>query len=162
MSAVLQTRAEQFLPSRFAWLMGLYGENYHRLQRLFGATRLEPGQYRSSVGDNLDVVVDVQHRHPYTLDMIITYASTDHATGNPAPSAQVRLYLDARVVEVQHCHPGKHLWQLLGPWPPAAVISRHRLRMATFLNRWLVYLAEQGHSCGTLERVDERVRRGSA
>src|SRR5699024_7087341 len=98
------------------------------------------------------VLVIVQERHPYTLDMVITYASTDHDTGDPSPSAQVRLYLDANVVEVQHCEPGKHLWQLLGPWPPAAVVSRHRLRMATFLNRWLVYLAEQGHTRGTLER----------
>ena len=26
------------------------------------------------------------------------------------------------------------------------------MRMGTFLNRWLEYLAEQGHSIGTLER----------
>lgn len=148
----MKPRAAQFLPSRFAWLMGLYAENYHRMQRLFSAADLQAGLYRSSVDDGLDVLVRVQERHPYTVDMVITYASHDADTGMESPSAQVRLYLDAHVAEVQHCHPGKHLWQLLGPWPPAAVLSRHRLRMATFLNRWLVYLAEQGHSKGTLER----------
>ena len=34
MSAVLDTPSS-LLPSRFAWLMGLYAENYHRLARLF-------------------------------------------------------------------------------------------------------------------------------
>ncbi|MGH8212607.1 MAG: DUF1249 domain-containing protein, partial [Rhodanobacteraceae bacterium] len=28
-----------------------------------------------------------------------------------------------------------------------------RLRMNSFLNRWLEYLAEQGHSIGTLKRA---------
>lgn len=148
-----ESRASKFLPSRFAWLMGLYADNFHRLQRLFGARDLQPGHYRSSVDDGLDVLVTVEHRHPYTVDMVVSYASTDRDTGRLAPSAQVRLYLDANVAEVQHCHPGKQLWQVLGPWPPAAVLSRHRLRMATFLNRWVVYLTEQGHSRGTLERL---------
>lgn len=152
MSAVTESRAQQLLPSRFAWLMGLYAENYHRIKRLFAAHRLEPGHYRSSVDDGLDVLVVVQQRHPYTLDLTLSYAQTDHETGLPVPSAQLRLYLDADVAEVQHCHPGKQLWQVLGPWPPTSVMSRHRMRMATFLNRWLVYLAEQGHSLGTLER----------
>jgi len=30
---------------------------------------------------------------------------------------------------------------------------QHRLRMNGFLNRWLEYLAEQGHSLATLERL---------
>lgn len=153
MSTVAEARARQFLPSRFAWLMGLYSENCHRLKRLFAVQRLEPGHYRSSVDDGMDVLVEVQQRHPYTLDLTLSYAHLDDDTGQPAPSAQLRLYLDANVAEVQHCHPGKQLWQVLGPWPPTPVMSRHRMRMASFLNRWLIYLAEQGHSLGTLERV---------
>ncbi len=153
MNAVVQSRAQQLLPSRFAWLMGLYAENYHRIRRMFSAHRLQPGLYRSTVDDGLDLLVEIQKRHPYTLDLTLSYANIDHDTGHPVPSAQLRLYLDADVAEVQHCHPGKQLWQVLGPWPPAPVMSRHRMRMATFLNRWLVYLAEQGHSLGTLERV---------
>jgi uncharacterized protein YqiB (DUF1249 family) len=33
-------------------------------------------------------------------------------------------------------------------------VLQHRLRMNGFLTRWLEYLAEQGHSVGTLERDD--------
>lgn len=131
--------------------MGLHGDNFHRLKRLFAVHRLAPGQYVSSVDDGLDVLVEVHERHPYTVDLAIRYAHSDPAVASSEPSAQLRLYLDARVAEVQHCHPGKQLWQVLGPWPPPSVMSRHRVRMATFLNRWLVYLAEQGHSLGTLE-----------
>lgn len=153
MNAIIDFRATRLLPSRFAWLMGLQGENFHRLRRMFAAAGLEPGRYRSSVDDGLDILVEVQARHPYTLDMILTYDSTDCDTGRPTPSAQVRLYLDAHLAEVQHCQPGKQLWQLLGPWPPARVIARHRERMAVFLHHWLIYLAEQGHSRFTLEPV---------
>ncbi|HEX6613616.1 MAG TPA: DUF1249 domain-containing protein, partial [Rhodanobacteraceae bacterium] len=42
----------------------------------------------------------------------------------------------------------------LGPFAPARNVLQHRLRMNSFLNRWLEYLAEQGHSIGTLERVE--------
>lgn len=153
MNAVALSRAEKLLPSRFAWLMGLYADNYHRMRRLFAVQRLDPGHYRSCVDDGLDVLLEVQQRHPYTLDLSLSYAHHDQDTGLPVPSAQLRLYLDADVAEVQHCQPGKRLWQVLGPWPSASVMSRHRMRMATFLNRWLIYLAEQGHSLGTLERV---------
>ncbi|MGN6381871.1 MAG: DUF1249 domain-containing protein, partial [Dyella sp.] len=68
--------------------------------------------------------------------------------------AQLRMYHDAHVAEALHCHPGRHLWQVLGPFPPAHTVLQHRLRMNGFLTRWLEYLAEQGHSVGTLERDD--------
>lgn len=59
---------------------------------------------------------------------------------------------DAHVAEAMHCHPGRHLWHVLGPFPHASTVMQHRLQMNSFLNRWLEYLAEQGHSIGTLER----------
>ena len=58
------------------------------------------------------------------------------------------------VAEALHCHPGRHLWQVLGPFPPAHTVLQHRLRMNGFLSRWLEYLGEQGHSIGTLEQDD--------
>ena len=36
--------------------------------------------------------------------------------------------------------------------PPAAVID-HRMRMNTFLGKWLQYLAEQGHGVATLREA---------
>lgn len=145
--------AAAFLPDRFDWLMGLYAENHHRLARLFAPERLAVGEYVSSVDDGLDVRLSVQDRHPYTLELGLTYAVLDATTGNPAPSAQLRSYLDAHMTEALHCEPGRDLWQVLGPLAPARNVMLHRLRMNRFLNRWLEYLGEQGHSLATLERL---------
>jgi len=99
------------------------------------------------------VRLSVQERHPYTLELGLSYAVLDATTGHPAPSAQLRSYLDAHMTEALHCEPGRDLWQVLGPLAPARNVVLHRLRMNRFLNRWLEYLAEQGHSLATLERV---------
>jgi uncharacterized protein len=151
MSAV-SDQHPSLLPGRFEFLMGLYAENYHRLARLFAPQQLEPGHYVSDVDDGLKVHLQVQERHPYTLELGLTYEFMDAHTGQRAPSAQLRMYTDAHVAEALHCHPGQHLWQVLGPFPPARTVLQHRLRMNGFLSRWLEYLAGQGHSIGTLQR----------
>ena len=152
MSAVLD-RPLNLLPGRFEFLMGLYAENYHRLTRLFAPAQLDPGSYVSDVDDGLSVHLQLQERHPYTLELELTYDFVDAQTGHRAPSAQLRVYTDAHVAEALHCHPGHHLWQVLGPFPPAHTVFQYRLRMNNFLSRWLEYLAEQGHSVDTLKRV---------
>jgi len=149
MSLVIERPSTQ-LPGRFAYLMGLYAENYHRLARLFAPQELGCGSYLSSVDDHLDVRLDVVERHRYTLELHLTYLMPDRATGLPAPSAWLRMYCDAHMAEATHCHPGKRLLRQLGPFPPARTVFQRRMRMASFLNRWLEYLAEQGHSRGTL------------
>jgi len=149
MSAVLDN-PNSVLPGRFEYLMGLYAENYHRLTRLFAPQTLAPGRYVSEVGDGLSVHLHVQERHPYTLELELTYDFVDAHTGQRSPSAQLRLYTDAHVAEALHCRPGHHLWQVLGPFPPAHTVFQHRLRMNGFLSRWLEYLAEQGHGTDSL------------
>ena len=141
------------LPGRFEFLMGLYAENYHRLTRLFAPQQLDPGSYTSDVDDGLSVHLQLQERHPYTLELELTYDFVDAQTGRRAPSAQLRMYTDAHVAEALHCYPGHHLWHVLGPFPPAHTVFQHRLRMNSFLSRWLEYLAEQGHSVDTLKHV---------
>ncbi len=150
MSVVLDNR-HSLLPGRFEFLMGLYAENYHRLTRLFAPQKLPVGRYVSNVDDGLSVHLHVQECHPYTLELELTYEFVDSQTGERAPSAQLRMYTDAHVAEALHCHPGRYLWQVLGPFSPAHTVFQHRLRMNRFLSRWLEYLPEQGHSIATLE-----------
>ncbi|HEX7339227.1 MAG TPA: DUF1249 domain-containing protein [Rhodanobacteraceae bacterium] len=157
MSRVLDNPAS-LLPGRFGYLMGMYAENYHRLVRLFAPQRLGCGHYVSDLDDGLDVHLIVQERHPYTLELSLSYGFVDASTGQPSPSAQLRMYTDAHVAEALHCHPGRHLWHVLGPFPAAQTVMQHRMQMNSFLNRWLEYLAEQGHSIGTLERVEPERR----
>ena len=42
--------------SRFAWLMGLYGENFQRVSRLFDFDALAPGRYVSQVPGGLETL----------------------------------------------------------------------------------------------------------
>jgi uncharacterized protein YqiB (DUF1249 family) len=139
--------------SRFGWLMGLYAENFDRLTRLFEPADLAPGRYVSAIGDGLDLRVDVIEQHAYTTELRLTYGLQDPVTGEPDPSAFLRLYRDARQVEATHCYVGRRWQDVIGMYPPPAEVIGHRMRMNTFLGKWLQYLAEGGHGVATLRAV---------
>ena len=143
--------------SRFGWLMALYAENYTRLTRLFEPADLAPGVYFSCIDDGLDLRVEVLDQHPYTTELRMTYAIRDPLTGEPDPSAFLRLYSDARQVEATHCYVGRRWQDVIGMYPPPAAVLNHRMRMNTFLGKWLQYLAERGHGVATLHAVEEAV-----
>lgn len=137
--------------SRFGWLMGLYAENFARLTRLFEPADLAPGSYLSGIGDDLDLRLDVIAQHRYTTELRLTYGLLDPLTGAPDPSAFLRLYRDARQVEATHCYVGRRWQDVIGMYPPPAELIDHRMRMNTFLGKWLQYLAERGHGVATLQ-----------
>jgi uncharacterized protein YqiB (DUF1249 family) len=144
--------------SRFGWLMALYAENHQRLMRLFEPADLPPGIYVSSVGDGLDVRLEVIAQHAYTAEIRMTYAMQDPITGEPDPSAFLRLYRDARQVEATHCYVGRRWQDVIGMYPPPAEVLDHRMRMNTFLGKWLQYLAERGHGVATLAPAGQGAR----
>lgn len=137
--------------SRFSWLMGLYSENHDRIERLFAPAGLVAGRYLSKVGDGLDLQLDIIEQHRYTTELRLTYAMPDPVTGEPDPSAYLRLYNDAHQVEATHCYVGRRWQDVIGMYPPPAQLIGHRLRMNTFLGKWLEYLGERGHGTGTLQ-----------
>lgn len=139
--------------SRLGWLMGLYAENFDLLTRLFEPADLLAGNYLSCIDDGLDLWVDVIEQHRYTTELRMTYAMQDPVTGEPDPSAFLRLYRDARQVEATHCYVGRRWQDVIGMYPPPAQVIDHRMRMNTFLGKWLRYLAENGHGVATLRRM---------
>lgn len=146
--------AHAFRLSRFGYLMGLYAENYQRLERLFAVNQLAGDGFRSSIDDGLDLRLQVIERHPYTLELRMTYELLDPITGEPDPSAYLRCYRDARVAEVTHCYVGRRWQDTLGLNATARTVVGHRLRMNAFLSKWLEFLADQGHSRFTLTADD--------
>lgn len=136
--------------SRFGWLMGLYAENHCKLTRLFAPATLSTGLHLSSIRDGLDVRLHIIEQHRYTTELRLTYDLVDPVTGEPDPSAFLRLYRDARQVEATHCYIGRRWQDVIGMYPPPAEVIDHRLRMNTFLGKWLDYLAQQGHGVATL------------
>lgn len=154
MSSVLSRRTRTPSLSRFGWLMGLYSENHARLHRLFAPSGLASGSHVSSVGDGLDLYLDVIERHAYTLELRMSYRLVDPVTGQPDPSAHLRVYDDARLVEATHCYVGRRWQDAIGLDAPPPRVLDHRLRMNTFLGKWLQYLSERGHGVATLRAVD--------
>lgn len=130
--------------------MGLYAENYLRLQRVLQPRERAPGCYVSSIGDGLDLSVELLERHAYTDELRLTYGLRDPVTGQRDPSAFVRVYHDARLAEATHCYIGRRWQDVLGLHPDPKLLLNHRLRMNAFLDKWLEYLGEQGHSPFTL------------
>lgn len=154
MSVALARRVPFPRLSRFSWLMGLYAENHARLQRLFEPADLACGSHVSRIGDGLDLALHVVERHAYTVELRMSYTLVDPHSGLHDPSAHLRLYRDARQVEATHCYAGKRWQDVIGMFPPPERILDHRLRMNTFLGKWLQYLAEQGHGVATLQPID--------
>ena len=137
--------------SRLGWLMALYAENHTRLARMFQPGALPVGRHLSSVGDGLDLQLDVIEQHRYTTELRLTYAMEDPLTGRPDPSAFLRMYHDTRQLEATHCYIGQRWQDVIGMYPPPAAVIGHRMRMNTFLGKWLEYLGERGHSAATLQ-----------
>ena len=135
--------------------MGVYGENYQRLSRLFDLPALQPGKYISRKAGSPDLWVDVLEVHPFTLELRISYPMRDPVTGEPDPSAYLRIYRDAKQAEVTHCYVGRQWQDVLGLHPPAKVLFGYKLRMNSFLNKWLDYLASQGHGPSTLQLASD-------
>ena len=94
--------------------------------------------------------LEVIEQHAYTTELRMSYGLLDPQTGLSDPSASLRLYSDARQVEATHCYAGRRWQDVIGMFPPPQRILDHRLRMNTFLGKWLQYLAEQGHGVATL------------
>lgn len=136
--------------SRFGFLMGLYAENYQRLQRVFGLPEMACDHLVSVIDDGLDLHLQLIERHRYTLELRLTYGLRDPLTGQPDPSAFVRVYRDARMAEVSHCYAGRRWQDVLGLDASAGTIVGHRLRMNVFLSKWLQHLGDLGHSPFTL------------
>ncbi len=145
--------------SRFGWLMGLYAENHRKLDRLFAPGRLQAGLYVSSAAIGLPLWLEVVEQHKFTTELRLTYDVRDPVTGEPDPSAHVRLYRDARQAEATHCYVGRRWQDAIGMYPPPAELVGHRLRMNTFLGKWLDYLAGQGHGVATLRAHPPAARR---
>lgn len=162
MSTVLAPVARLPKLSRFAWLMGLYAENHRKLDRLFVPGQRAPGHYTSQGTSGLRVRLEIIEQHKFTTELRLTYDVRDPLTGEPDPSAHIRLYRDARQAEATHCYVGRRWQDVIGMYPPPAELVCHRLQMNTFLGKWLDYLAGQGHGVASLIPADAPLLTGGS
>ena len=124
----------------FAGLMELYEQNYMRLRQI--APDLEVAdEMISVVPEHQDLYLSVTQRCKYTTMLRLTYRFDDEASGKQVfePDLHLKVYHDARVVEVQQMHSRSH-----GPLYLAEILEQKWL-MNRFLYKWLGYCLYQGH-----------------
>ena len=153
MSAAL-SRIER-LPklSRLGWLMGLYAENHRKLEHLLAPAGLAEGQYLCVPAGRLPLRLEIICQHRFTSELALSYGMRDAAHGMSDPAAHIRCYHDTRQAEVTHFHVSRRWQDVLGLAPSPQEMFDHRLRMNTFLSKWLDYLHEQGYGEHALQAL---------
>lgn len=116
-------------------------ENYHHLMRLAPDMQIMQGKHLSSLGESVDLHLDVQDQTPYTSLIHLTYYFP-HGVGHyPDPDATLRLYHDFRQVDVLDLRQSALPMQRWGGNPTL----EQRWKINLFLSKWLGYCIQQGH-----------------
>ncbi len=121
-------------PRGFGALMGLYETNYLRLEALAGSPGELAGRYRSCVEGDCELLLEVTGRSRYTVELLLTYELADGQLPARVPGLALRLYGDARVLEVLPPGDERDGRSLPVRW------ARNLM-----LNKWLEYLDARGH-----------------
>jgi uncharacterized protein len=116
-------------------------ENYGSLMHLMPQIRHLRGTHRSSVRGHQDLLLTIYEQTPYTTLLRLTYEFTEDGPGGSDPDALLRVYHDARQVEVedlrQQSLPLGRLYE--------APALRNKWRVNLFVSKWLLFCRKQGH-----------------
>ncbi len=122
----------------FAGLMELYEQNYIRLRNIVPDIEVAD-EMVSSVPGHQDLFLSITQRCKYTTMMRMTYQFEEEGKLLFEPDLHLKMYHDARVVEVQQMHSRSY-----GPLYMAQILEQ-KWRMNRFLYKWLGYCLYQGH-----------------
>ncbi|MEE8364736.1 MAG: DUF1249 domain-containing protein [Gammaproteobacteria bacterium] len=122
----------------FSGLMDLYEQNYLRLRKLAPDLSVAD-QMISSVAGHTDLYLSVRERCKYTTMLSMTYRFGEPGDYVFEPDLHLRVYHDARVVEVELFHQRKHGWVFNG------YSLQHKWVMNRFLYKWFGFCVHQGH-----------------
>ncbi len=131
-------------------MLDLCEENYACLLRLIpGLRRLRVGE-QAWIEKNALLYVLVQEQTPYTTTIRLTYlfASSDSARSSPMgadPDARIRLYHDARQIEVLGLE--QNALPIRAGYQAPSLLIKWRLNL--FLSKWLGYCWRQGYCFDT-------------
>jgi uncharacterized protein YqiB (DUF1249 family) len=138
-------------PRSFAALMDLYEANYIRLRRLCPQLVALRGTSISRVAGAMDLHLTVLAHNRYTSDLSLTYLFRDEGGVRANPDLHLRIYFDARQVEVLSRIP-HHRPATDAHHETAALLERWRENR--FLYKWLGYCLHQGHGFRTAPADD--------
>lgn len=133
-------------PGSFGGLMALYESNYIKLNLLVGDPG-EVGDLRlSTTPDDLDLYLVVESTSRYTQVLRLTYWFDEGGDFVADPDLVIRVYLDARMVEVAGWaeHHRHAMLRSLADRFPRELNRRWSHNM--MLSKWLDYLIDARHS----------------
>src|SRR5512143_2088513 len=90
----------QVLPGTFAGLMDLYERNYIGIRRLIPLMPPVTTREISSIPGGLRLYLEVLERFRYTSELVLTYHFVREGGVVAEPDLRIRVYHDARLVEV--------------------------------------------------------------
>ena len=125
-------------------LMSLCEENFTLMQRLApGLAAYPAGPRVSRRPEAVDLHLDVEECARYTTLVRLThrFAADDTPTLRTDPDARLRVYHDARQVEVLALR--QSILPLRTPYAPPALADKWRINL--FLSKWLQFCLRQGH-----------------
>lgn len=122
----------------FSGLMDLYEQNYLRL-RIIAPDLTIADQMISSVAGHTDLFLSVRKRCKYTTMLNMTYRFGKPDNPVFEPDLHLKVYHDARVVEVEQFHKRKRGWVFND------YSLQHKWVMNRFLFKWLGFCVYQGH-----------------
>jgi uncharacterized protein YqiB (DUF1249 family) len=122
----------------FSGLMELYEQNYIRLRNIAPDLCIAD-EMISSVPAHHDLYLSITERFKYTTMLRLTYRFEESGEYLFEPNLQLKMYHDARVVEVLQLQSRNE-----GPLYLSELIEQ-KWRMNRFLYKWLGYCLYQGH-----------------
>lgn len=122
-------------------LMALCEDNYRHLLRMAPDLAQMTGAHRSTLPDHTDLHLEILEQAPYTTLIHLTYYFQHEAGQQPDPDATLRVYHDARQLEVldlrQHVLPMERLYDA------PALLNKWKANL--FVSKWLAFCNHQGH-----------------
>jgi uncharacterized protein len=122
-------------------LMSLCEENFGRLCRLAPDLSTRSGGYISRCAEGVELYLDVEEQAPFTTCIRLTYRFPVQETRLCDPDARLRVYHDARQVEVIDLR--QTILPLRTDYRSPALAEKWQVNL--FISKWLAYCLHQGH-----------------
>lgn len=132
-------------PNSFVGLMAMYESNYVRLLSLIPELERLDGHYQSHVAGDCSLHLEILERARYTVTLSLSYFFFEDGQRIADPDMKIRVYLDGHLAEAMSLSGDHRHAELRRLWCRHRKELNARWRRNIVLNKWLDYLADQGH-----------------
>ncbi|MBK1646238.1 hypothetical protein CKO25_16605 [Thiocapsa imhoffii] len=130
-------------------LMSLCEENYARLVRLIPDLAARSGHAMSCIPDGPALYLEIEEQARFTTSVRLTYRFASAGQRHPDPDARLRVYHDARQIEVIDLR--QRTLPVRGQNQSSALALKWQANL--FIGKWLTYCLLQGHRFETGARA---------